>query len=320
MWKLLGLTALMVITQFGAGQQAQAARLDLKSRTVDTAVEPNLISDRTELNGFYIVHTPRLPQHQLREQWANSGLELLHYLPRHFWFARLKKVDPTGLNRENLDWIGVIQPRDRVEPRLWSGKLPTYLEREDGFCGLILRPMVNLDLLLEDVEPLRQRVGGQILDVNEQFQRITLNWPLNALEDLARLSQVLWVEPVPPAKRLFNDGVRDNMDVDILQEQDLYNLDGTGVTAGIWDGGTVSTTHPDFNGRLTVADPQDTEDHPTHVAGTLGGDGTNSASHGGSDRQWRGVAPGVTLRSYDWDDAMDEYMVKYSRGKDEVGS
>lgn len=38
--------------------------------------------------------------------------------------------------------------------------------------------------------------------------------------------------------------------------------------------------------------------HATHVAGTVMGDGTESAGAGGSPNQWMGVAPGATLRSY----------------------
>jgi hypothetical protein len=38
--------------------------------------------------------------------------------------------------------------------------------------------------------------------------------------------------------------------------------------------------------------------HSTHVAGTVIGDGTQSAAQGGSPNQWKSVAPGATLRSY----------------------
>jgi hypothetical protein len=39
-------------------------------------------------------------------------------------------------------------------------------------------------------------------------------------------------------------------------------------------------------------------DHPTHVAGTAIGSGARSAALGGSANQWKGVAPGASLRSY----------------------
>lgn len=41
--------------------------------------------------------------------------------------------------------------------------------------------------------------------------------------------------------------------------------------------------------------------HATHVAGTVLGDGSRSLASGGSANQWKGVAPGVNLRSYSGD-------------------
>lgn len=38
--------------------------------------------------------------------------------------------------------------------------------------------------------------------------------------------------------------------------------------------------------------------HSTHVAGTVLGDGSQSAANGGTPNQWKGIAPGATLRSY----------------------
>jgi hypothetical protein len=96
------------------------------------------------------------------------------------------------------------------------------------------------------------------------------------------------------------------MQVDALQEP-FYNLRGAGMTVGVWDGGTVTTQHPDFSGRLTLEDPQNTEQHATHVAGTMAGDGSNSSSNGGSPFQWRGMAPDADIHSWDWDEAEEEY-------------
>ena len=40
-------------------------------------------------------------------------------------------------------------------------------------------------------------------------------------------------------------------------------------------------------------------DYATHVAGTVMGSGAQSAANGGGPNQWKGVAPGATLRTYD---------------------
>jgi len=73
-----------------------------------------------------------------------------------------------------------------------------------------------------------------------------------------------------------------------------YNLDGTGVVVGVWDGGEVLTTHQEFNGRVTDRDNVSSHDHATHVGGTIGASGVDS--------QAKGMAPEVLIDSYDWDD------------------
>lgn len=76
-----------------------------------------------------------------------------------------------------------------------------------------------------------------------------------------------------------------------------YNLDGAGVTVGVWDGGTARSTHQEFVGRVSVKDPESpygTDDHATHVTGTIGASGV--------DANAKGMAPAVLIDSYDWDD------------------
>ena len=95
-------------------------------------------------------------------------------------------------------------------------------------------------------------------------------------------------------------------DVQHFGTRDYAGLSGTGVTALIYDGGRVDSNHPDFGSRIVQTDPSaQIGDHATHVAGTFGGSGANSAgsdssgnSNGGTARQWAGVAPGASLKSF----------------------
>ena len=72
-----------------------------------------------------------------------------------------------------------------------------------------------------------------------------------------------------------------------------YGLDGTGVTAFIYDGGQARATHVDFEGRLTIgaSDTSGVSNHSTHVACTVGGAGVGNSTY-------TGMAPGVDLVSY----------------------
>ncbi|MDW8319846.1 MAG: S8 family serine peptidase [Armatimonadota bacterium] len=71
------------------------------------------------------------------------------------------------------------------------------------------------------------------------------------------------------------------------------NLTGAGVTLGIWDGGAVDPTHPEFRGRLRIRDGADADDHSTHVGGIMAAAGVNP--------QAKGMSFAATLDSWDWD-------------------
>ncbi len=87
-----------------------------------------------------------------------------------------------------------------------------------------------------------------------------------------------------------------------------YNLTGkrgtTPLNIGVWDGGSVRASHQEFPSSAAVIKnaSADVEDHPTHVAGTIGARGTRS--------QARGMAPEAKILSYDWDDDTSEMTLE----------
>lgn len=81
------------------------------------------------------------------------------------------------------------------------------------------------------------------------------------------------------------------------------SLEGEGMTVGVWDGGWVLATHTEFltaagatTSRVTNPDSGITnpasDSHGTHVAGTIGARGANASA--------KGMAPKVSLKSYNW--------------------
>lgn len=78
-----------------------------------------------------------------------------------------------------------------------------------------------------------------------------------------------------------------------------YNLNGTGIKVGIWDAGSVRRTHQEFTqSRVTNINLVATDDHSTHVAGTIGAAGVTNIA--------RGMATNVWIASYDWNDDYTE--------------
>ncbi|SDL56371.1 S8 family serine peptidase [Chryseobacterium taihuense] len=88
------------------------------------------------------------------------------------------------------------------------------------------------------------------------------------------------------------------------------NIQGQGMLAGIWDGGSVRTTHQEFNvggiSKITVADGSAMDNHATHVAGTISAQGINS--------DVRGVAFNSSLVSYNWTNDLGEMLGQASQG------
>lgn len=81
--------------------------------------------------------------------------------------------------------------------------------------------------------------------------------------------------------------------VDLIRDQAPF-VDGTGISVGVWDGGSVRETHVEFGTRVTDADSAPADNHATHVGGTIAAAGITASA--------KGMAPGAKLISYDWND------------------
>jgi hypothetical protein len=78
----------------------------------------------------------------------------------------------------------------------------------------------------------------------------------------------------------------------LVRQTPPYNLNGTGVTVGVWDGGGVRSTHRELGGRVAILDGAAIGDHATHVGGTIGASGVTATA--------LGMAPRVRIDSYEW--------------------
>ena len=80
----------------------------------------------------------------------------------------------------------------------------------------------------------------------------------------------------------------------LVRQTAPYNLNGSGIKVGIWDGGSVRNTHQEFTTSRVVKKNASvaSDDHATHVAGTVGAAGTQASA--------MGMAPLAAIDSYDW--------------------
>lgn len=103
------------------------------------------------------------------------------------------------------------------------------------------------------------------------------------------------------------------------------NLDGDGLTIGVWDGGPVEDTHDEFVDTsdpenpisrvevidiTTTAGEEEISNHATHVSGTI-------AAHG-ADPNAKGMAPKARIKSYNFLGDEEEVLVEVLSNEDAI--
>ena len=99
--------------------------------------------------------------------------------------------------------------------------------------------------------------------------------------------------------------VTHNIDAGISSAANLvwpnpYNLNGAGVTVGVWDASKARITHQEFGGRVSAlaSQTEPLHSHASHVVGTVAASGV--------DMNAKGMAPAVSVISYDWNSDISE--------------
>jgi len=228
-----------------------------------------------------------------RKEFERWGLFCLAPLGDNTFFATvagdadvvaLSKLGPlTGAAAIQTDWkvhhellTGVTQPWTIVTP----GDDPTiavYVTMHEDAPAAALGAGVAA------------RHGGVVLGLLASVNAMVVHLPKSAVLGLAGEDLVQWIEPAMPRLTEMNAENRALTGANTVNAAP-YGLNGTGVSVFVFDGGTIRTTHVDFQDRVTLIDASPLSNHATHVAGTVGGAGIAVANH-------RGMAPGVTILS-----------------------
>jgi hypothetical protein len=141
-------------------------------------------------------------------------------------------------------------------------------------------------------EELRRLAEARRTDARERARRLGL--PLRVARPDGHVRELAGFDgdrPVYFATHNANAAISTGAD---LLRAAPYLADGAGGTVGVWDAGSVRATHQEFGGRVTVMDGAAADNHSTHVGGTIGAAGVVAAA--------KGMAPAVSIASYDWND------------------
>ena len=241
-----------------------------------------------------------IPRQAAKDALAARGIKLLAYVPDYAWIASVPTTDvPALLHTPGLTWLGRLTPQDKLAPAIQAQRWDSYNLSPNGIAAVFVS--LHGDESLTTGRDLVKAHGGKVVGEVRGINTLIVEIAPDNLAALAAEDAIQWIEPADPPLTANNDGIRAQIGVDTVQDSP-YNLDGSGVDVLVYDVGQVGD-HSDFYSRLTHGDSTGVADHSTHVAGTLGGDGSRSSSVGGSTNQWRGMAPAVDIISYgfEWD-------------------
>ena len=232
----------------------------------------------------------------LTSSWLNQldskGITLHAPIPINGYLATIPvSLEPSDLSNLGIRFVGEIQPDDKIHPRLKNGNFgewSTYTDSRRIFAVSFFKDVVP------NIYTLMAEFNGE----PGPYIRSTHTWIFafdpDYLYDLAMRDEILWIEELPPPMSTTNDIARQRTHAE--QAQALpYDLRGDGVVVCVYDGGMIDQTHNDFGGRVSLCEPGSSEDHPTHVAGSVGSSG---ALNGGV---YRGMAPEVGILSYQYE-------------------
>ena len=281
---------------------AAAPAIYLKSRTIAGAQLPVV---QAGVRNVPVTSTVRV--HGIVQVWAHAtdadrvalaaaGITLLDYLPEMAWLASFPPEYLAGAAlpapaSRLLRAMLPLQANDKLEPSLRNHGLAAWSLALDGNARVFVQ--FFRDVTAAERARILARYGAQPLG----GQLVSL--PRSSLALLPGEDAVQWVENGPPPVGVANSGARSATGVNTVQASDA-TLIGTGVKVGIWDGGAVFA-HSDFGSRLTVVEAGTANSHGTHVAGSIAGSGAGDANA-------KGMAPGATLYSYDFNGTVPSEM------------
>jgi V8-like Glu-specific endopeptidase len=234
-----------------------------------------------------------MPSPAERQQLAQQGINILTYLPNQAFWVSTDNVAPAGISASGgISWAWVPSAEHKMSARIEAGDIPPNTKNSDGTISVSV-------LVFDDVAPSQASSAINDLGAGVRVSHTLgknlyqVRVPPARVRELANLDEVRLVEPAAPPIETNNQTAASRVYADILQ-QAPYNLDGSGITVGVWDQGAVDD-HTDFGSRVTVVDAVAAKSHSSHVAGTIGGSGLGNAAT-------TGMAPNVNIRSYDWTD------------------
>lgn len=253
-----------------------------------------------------IVSFEEVPSRALWARLDGEGVRLYQRLGDR---SALVGAHPAALERlaasGELRFSTSVMPSDKLSEVLWSQTYPNAMVHEDG--RIAVRVKFYRDVDVNEATEILDSVGAEYrVRRYAEFPLIPALVSPASVVELASHDAVRRVSEFSGGNRQNNVNAADMAQIlPVLSEP--YNLSGEGVVVSVFDAGKAAA-HPDFNdpttgsSRFLHKEPADVHEHPTHVAGTIAGNGSLNGLA-------RGMAPkaelvGQAFDDFDWFDTL----------------
>jgi hypothetical protein len=214
---------------------------------------------------------------------AAQGIQLIESLGNGEWIVAAERNSPGARLAQPIPLERKLSESLReVNPPAWA---QVHRRGEDGLELLVY---FHKDVSADQAQSELDRLGAQIVDRSDYFERLTIQLRTEDLKTVAGMDWVKFVEPVfPPLKLNSNADSAALLKVKELHEQ--FAIEGAGARVAVVDDPVA--THPEFGTRLKLMQTSAGLVHGTHVAGTIAAAGT-------TDIRLRGMAPAAQIISF----------------------
>jgi hypothetical protein len=169
---------------------------------------------------------------------------------------------------------------------------------------------------LEELHKIEQELMNNATITNQKIQQLALEkgWQLKKLNADGSFDELVGILPdgSPLYYAIENTNAAKSTRANHLNTGGSLNLNlnGEGLTVGVWDGGPTRISHQEFGTRVTVGDGATTLNgnsfHATHVTGTVGASGVNPAA--------KGMAPSINVKTFNWNNDVIEVVQEVQNG------
>ena len=262
-----------------------------------------------------VVQLKEIPNLDTRAALAEAGITLGQPLTGSAYLALIKaNLDRKAAVLASVRWAEVYRGDDKLSPSLKRDAALTWARRTPGRIEVVVTLFGEADM--SDAVTRIKALGANIVGEARVAHILTVSLPAGREGDLAKLDVVRYIEPSVPPGVNESERARGFIGAD-AGAIPAGRPTGAGVVVGVLEGGHAQTTHPDFGGRVTQGDAGAVtfSAHTTMTAGMIAGSGANSVANGAATaNQWRGVAPGASVRTYNFlnfpvgGDAITDYI------------